>query len=261
MSPFLGGEKDLEKPEGLGYPSVLMKRICAALALVVAFVPLAARAQSSLVAQIAGDKVATEKLYFSLKLGLNFAYLCGSAEEAGRTGGFNVGLAASIRLSDRLSLGPEVTPFFRRGVAGIPFDTTGDPGLDTVFEDPETSSALALDYLDVPILLRYRLGRFNFGAGPYFGYLVSAKERFKAELESGETVRYTREVTDRYKKTDFGLVVEGAWTVAKPRRGLGLVLHGRYEHGLVDVLRTPGPSGALRNSVWHFYVSFPFVLR
>ena len=236
-----------------------MKRALTALALLVALAPLAARAQSSIVAQIAGDKAATEKLYFSLKFGLNFSYLTGSPEEAGRTGNFNAGLSATIRLNDKLSLVPEVTPFFRRGVSGIPFDTTGDPALDPAFEGPDVSSALALDYLDVPILLRYRLGRFHVGAGPYVSFLISAKESFRSELETGETVRYGREVTDQYNKTDFGLVVEGSWTVAKPRRGVGLVLHGRYEHGFVDVLKTAAPSGALRNSVWHFYVSFPFV--
>jgi hypothetical protein len=240
-----------------------MKRVCAALALAVAFLPLAARAQSSIVAQIAGDKAATEKLYFSLKFGVNFSHLTGSPfdpEEIGRTGNFNVGLTATIRLTDRLSLVPEVTPFFRRGVSGIPFDTTGDPALDPVFDSPETSSALALDYLDIPILLKYRWGRLTFGAGPYFSVLVSAKESFHTELETGEALRFAREVTDSYKKTDFGLAVEGAWTITKPRRGLGLVLHGRYEHGFAGVLRTPGPSGPMRNSVWHFYVSFPFVL-
>jgi hypothetical protein len=242
-----------------------MKRTWTALALAVALVPLAARAQSSIVAQIAGDKAATEKLYFSLKFGLNFSFLtgfAGDAEEAGRTGGFNVGLAASIRLTDRLSLGPEITPFFRRGVSGIPFDTTGDPALDAAFEGSETSSALALDYLDVPVLLRYRAGRFKFGAGPYFAYLIAAKESFRTEDETdgGPTLRFARKVTDLYKKTDFGLAAEASWTVTKPRRGLGLVLHGRYEHGFVDVLRAPGPSGPLRNSVWHFSMSFPFVL-
>jgi hypothetical protein len=240
-----------------------MKRIWAALALAVALLPLAARAQSSIVAQIAGDKAATEKLYFSLKFGVNFSHLTGSPidpEEIGRTGNFNVGLTATVRLTDKLSLVPEVTPFSRRGLSGIPLDTTGDPALDALFAAPGMSSALALDYLVAPVLLTYRLGRFSVGAGPCVGVLMSAKESFRTELETGEAVRFSRAVKDSYKKTDFGLVFEGAWTVTKPRRGLGLVLHGRYEHGFAGVLRTPGPSGPLRNSVWHFYVSFPFVL-
>jgi hypothetical protein len=236
-----------------------MKRTLAALALAVALVPLAARAQSSLVAQIAGDKAASEKLYFSLKFGLDFAYLVGAEEGTGRTGGFNIGLMATIRLSDRLSLVPEVMPFFRRGVSEPMIAWFEDPLSPEAPEVDESSSALALDYLDLPVLLKYRLGRFEIGAGPYLGLLISAKESLRLELVSGETVRYTREVSERYRKTDFGLAAEASWTITKPRRGLGLVLHGRYAHGLADVLRAGETGGPLRNSVWHVFVSFPFV--
>jgi hypothetical protein len=235
-----------------------MKRTFAALALLVALVPLPALAQSSIVAQIGGDSLATEKLYFSLKLGLDFSYLTGLAEPAGRSGGFNIGLSATIRLNDRLSLVPEITPYFRKGISEIPFTTTGDPALDASFAEL-TASDLALDYVEVPVLLKYRFGRIHLGAGPYVAFLVSAKERFRAEPEDGETVSYSRKVTELYNQTDFGFVAEASWTITKPRRGIGLILHGRYEQGLVDVLATPAPSGALRNSVWHFYVSFPFV--
>jgi Outer membrane protein beta-barrel domain len=236
-----------------------MKRTLAALALAVALVPSAARAQSSLVAQIAGDKAATEKLYFSLNFGLDFAYLVGSPENSGRTGGFNIGLAATIRLSDRLSLVPEITPFLRRGVSEPIVLWEEDPWGPLPPEGAEPSLALALDYLDVPVLLKYRLGRFEIGAGPYIGVLISAKRVLRFELESGETYRYSQEVSDRYKKTDFGLAAEASWTITKPRRGLGLVLHGRYAHGLADVMRAGETGGPLHNSVWRFFISFPFV--
>lgn len=235
-----------------------MKRTLTALSLLIALAPVPALAQSSIVAQIGGDTLATEKLYFSLKFGLDFSYLTGLPEPAERSGGFNVGLTATIRLGDRLSLVPEITPFYGKGIGGIAFTPTGDPALDAQFAEPAASD-LALVYLEVPVLLKYRFGRIQVGAGPYVAMLQSASERFRADLAEGEDVRYRREVTDLYSKTDFGLVAEASWTIAKPRRGVGLILHGRYEQGLVDVLKTPGPSGALRNSVWHFYVSFPFV--
>lgn len=218
-----------------------------------------ARAQSSLPAQIGGPTLATEKFYFSLKVGLDFSYLVGLPEPAQRSGGFNVGLTATIKLNDRLSIVPEITPFFRKGIAGIAFTPTGDPEIDADFAEP-TASELRLEYIDLPVLVTYRFGRINVGAGPYAGLLVSATERFRVDLESeGEALRYQRDVSDQYKSTDFGLIAEASWTVTKPRRGVGLVLGGRYAHGLTDVLATPSPSGALHNSVWHFYASFPFV--
>jgi len=242
-----------------------MKRIFAALVLVLLAAAGPAHAQSSIVAQIAGDKAASPKLYFSLKFGLNFAYLSGTPD-TGRTGGFNAGLTATIRLSDRLSLVPEITPFSSKGVSGIPLDTTGDAALDPFFADLK-SSELGLSYTDVPVLVVYRLGRIGLGAGPYAGLLSTARETFVAKgpgpvtggPETAPDLKYTRRVTPSYKSTDVGLVFEGSWTITKPRRGVGLVFHFRYQAGLVDVLRTPSPSGPLRNSVIQAYLSFPFV--
>ncbi len=234
-----------------------MKRTIVALALVIGLFPARALPQSSIISQIAGDKVATEKLYFSLKFGLNVAYLTGTAD-AGRTGGFNIGISATIRLTDRLSLAPEITPFSRKGVSNIPFGTSGDPALDAFFADP-ASAELDLRYIDMPVLVNYRLGRFQLGAGPFVSFLGDATERFRADLATGEKLRFAREVTGVYRKTDCGLVVEGAWTITKPRRGMGLVFHLRYQQGLTDVLRAASPSGAARNSVVQAYLSFPFV--
>lgn len=247
----------LEKAGTLGYPSVLMKRTVVALALLIGLTPLAARAQSSIISQIAGDKAATEDLYFSLKFGLNVSHLRGPAEAA-RTGGFNVGISAAIKLTPRLSLVPEITPFSRKGAEKIPFTPTGDPELDARFADP-TRSALALSYVDIPVLVKYRLGRFHLGAGPFVSFLVSATEHFLAELETGEELSYKRTVTERYKNEDFGLVFEASWTMTKPRRGVGLVFHLRYQAGFVSVLKDSGAAGGVRNSVIQAYLSFPFV--
>ena len=242
-----------------------MKRTVAALALVIGMLPAPVVSQSSIISQIAGDKVAVEKLFFSLKFGLNVAYLTGAGAVAERTGGFNVGISATIRLTDRLSLVPEITPFSRKGISNIPFGTTGDPALDAAFADP-ASSELALEYIDIPVLAKYRLGRFHLGAGPFMSFLSGATARFRADLASGQELRYTRDVSDRYKNTDYGLVVEASWTITKPRRGMGLIFHLRYQQGLADVFREYSgpldsflPPGPVRNSVIQAYLSFPFV--
>jgi len=242
-----------------------MKRTLAALALVIAMVPATALPQSSIVSQIAGDKAASESLYFSLSFGLNIAYLNGSGVD-GRTGGFNTGLSATIRLTDRLSVSPEVTLFSRKGISNIPFFTTGDDALDPYFADPDRAE-LALGYVDIPVIVKYRLGRFHLGAGPFVGLLGSATERFRAGLETGERLRFTRDVKAAYKSFDGGLVFEGSWTIAKPRRGMGLVFHFRYQAGLTNVRREYSgpldvivmPPGPVRNSVFQVFVSFPFV--
>lgn len=225
------------------------------LALLSGMAPALARAQSSVVSQIAGGAAATERFHFSLTFGLDVSYLAG-ATDVERSGGFGVGIAATIGLTDRLSIVPELSPLSRKGVATIPFVATGDPALDASFADPD-ASALALSYVDVPVLVKYRLGRFHLGAGPYLGFLTSASERFRVETGAGEVLRYRRDVTEGYAKTDYGLAFEASWTITKPRRGMGLIVHVRYEAGLADVVR--GSGGPLRNSVIRAYVSFPFV--
>ncbi len=214
-------------------------------------------AQSSLVSQIAGDKAATDRLSFGLKLGLSCGLLSG-VETGDRIGGFNFGLGATVRLSDRLALAPEITFFSRRGLTDIPFVTTGDPALDPYFAEPE-KSALVLDYLEVPVLAVYRLGRFRVGAGAFVGSLSSASERFLAELETGAEIKHSRDVAASYRKLNYGLVVEGAWIITKPRRGEGLVFHVRYMGGLADVVKDPAAAGPVRTTGLQIFLTFPFI--
>ncbi len=242
----------------MGYPTVIMKR-AAALFSVILLLPGLALAQSSLVSQIAGDKAATENLYFSLKFGLNCGTLKGVGEEAERLGGANIGLFATIRLSDKFSLVPEIDPLSRKGITNIPFLTTGDPELDPYF-DESAKSALVLSYVDVPVLLKYRLGgRVNLAAGPFVGFLTSATERFRSVSETGEELSFKQDVTGEYRDLDYGLVFEASVVVTRPRRGEGLVFHFRCQAGLADLLRDPAPSTPIRTSVVQIFVSFPFI--
>lgn len=236
-----------------------MKKAVAALALVATLLPVPAAAQSSLVSQIVGDQAATEKLYFSLKAGIGCTRLTGVGEERERLGGPNLGLFANIRIAGRLWLVPEVDPVSRRGLTNIPFRPTGDPALDPYF-DPPDKSALVLNYVDVPLLVRYGLsGRIHVAAGPFVGFLLSASERFRSETETGAAVSYKTEVTEAYRPKDFGFVVEASVVVTKPHRGTGLVFHVRYQGGLTDIVKDPGASGAVRTSVLQIFVSFPFI--
>jgi hypothetical protein len=235
-----------------------MKRAAVLLSMVLLSFGLA-RAQSSLVSQIAGDKAATDKLYFSLKFGMSCGTLMGVNKELERLGGANIGLFATIRLSDKFSLVPEVDPVSRKGITNIPLLTTGDPELDLYF-DPPDKSALVLNYVDIPVLLKYRLGgRVNLAAGPFVGFMMSATESFRAELETGEELSFKQDVTPDYAALDYGLVFEASVVVTKPRRGEGLVFHVRYQAGLADVLKDPAAAVAIRTSVIQVFFSFPFI--
>jgi hypothetical protein len=215
------------------------------------------RAQSSIVGQIAGDKAASDRLYFGLKFGVSCSQLKGLGY-GDRLGGFNLGLMATVRLTDKIFLSPEITLFSRKGATEIPFVLTGDPALDPYFADP-VKSALVLDYLEIPVRVMYRLGRFELGAGPFVGFLQKAGERFRAELGTGEELLHVRDVTAEYRNLNYGFVLEAAWIITKPRGGEGLVFHIRYQGGLADIVKDPAAPGSVRTSGLQVFLSFPFI--
>ena len=214
-------------------------------------------AQSSIVSQIAGDKAASDRLYFGLKFGLSCSQLRGLGY-GDRLGAFDFGLTATIKLGRKLFLSPELTLFSRKGATEIPFVTTGDPALDPYFADP-TRSAIVLDSLEIPVRVMYRLGRFELGAGPFVGFLSSASERFRAELGTGGELLHVRDVTEDYRKLNYGLVLEAAWIITTPRGGEGLVLHIRYQGGLADIVKDPAVAGSVRTAGLQVFLSFPFI--
>ncbi len=236
-----------------------MKRGAFALALTLALLAGSGPvlAQSSIVSQIAGDKAASDRLYFGLKFGMSCSQLKGLGY-GDRLGAFDFGLAATVKLGERLFLSPEVTLFSRKGATEIPFVTTGDPALDPYFADP-TKSAIVLGSLEIPVRVMYRLGRFELGAGPFVGFLDSASERFRAELGTGEDLLHVRDVTEDYRKLNYGLVLEAAWIITMPRGGEGLVLHIRYQGGLADIIKDPAVAGSVRTSGLQVFLSFPFI--
>jgi len=214
-------------------------------------------AQSSIVSQIAGDKAASDKLNFGLKFGVSCSQLKGLGY-GDRLGAFDFGLAATIKLGRKLFLSPELTLFSRKGATEIPFVTTGDPALDPYFADPK-KSAIVLDGQEIPVLVMYRLGRFELGAGPFVGFLDSASERFRTELGTGEELLHARDVTEAYRTFNYGLVFEAAWIITMPRGGEGLVLHIRYQGGLADIVKDPAVAGSVRTAGLQVFFSFPFI--
>jgi hypothetical protein len=236
-----------------------MKKAAAALGLLLVLGILAGPvlAQSSIVGQIAGDKAASDKLNFGLKFGVSCSQLRGLGY-GDRLGGFMLGLLANIKLADKLTLAPELTLFSRKGLTEIPFITTGDPALDPYFAEP-TKSALVLDYVEIPVRVMARLGRFELGGGPFAGFLSGASERFRAETATGEELLRTRDVTAAYANLNYGFVLEAAWIITKPRGGEGLVFHIRYQAGLADIVKDPAVPGAVRTSGLQVFLSFPFI--
>jgi opacity protein-like surface antigen len=126
----------------------------------------------------------------------------GVTEKSDTKFGFELGGILEYSFSESLSLQPELL-FVNNG--GI-----------FKYEDKET---ISLSQLQVPIYLKYKMGseslKFYGAAGPYFGYLFSAKSKMEGisdNLFEGE---------EAMKHLDFGIGV-----------GLGLELSNKYLVGV-----------------------------
>jgi hypothetical protein len=162
-----------------------MKKTLITLILVLFLAPLV-RGQAALLVLLLGDKVASEKFYFSIKLGANGTNLSGM-DATNTRWGFNFGLLANIKLSEKFSLVPEFSPLSPKGARNIPLITTGDPNLDALLPN-SSSTKRALNYIDIVLLGKYHFNdRISIGAGPYMGILTEATDIFKATVfEEGD---------------------------------------------------------------------------
>lgn len=205
-----------------------------------------------------GEDVASENFYFSLKLGSNLSNLSG-IDGTKNALGFNFGLMAGIRLSERLYLVPEFMPLSPKGAKNISFRSTGDASLDQLMQ-PTTSSAMQMNYIDIPIVAKYYLTKeLGLEAGPQVGILTSATEVFRGKVKEDNDLTYENNVKSNLNALDVGVVVGLTYSLWDARGGKGLFVHARYAYGVMDIVKD-NPGDAIKNSVFQFSVSFPFII-
>ena len=150
---------------------------------------------------------------FGIRGGANFFNFGGSdVSENDYTNrvGFHAGIYATILPEGPVSVEPGV--FY--SVKG----SQNDDGLD---------SRAVLDYVDVPVLLRFRIGEgFNLFAGPQISFLTNSK--FEGEF-GGSTLSFD---TDEIKSTDAGLVFGLGYNLPQ-----GFNVQGSYDYGLTPIFK------------------------
>jgi hypothetical protein len=195
--------------------------------------------------------------YFSLKLGTNLANLSG-IDNTGMNTGFNFGLMANIKLKDKFYLIPEFMPLSPKGAEDIPLRATGDPGLDTLLQNP-TATARELNYIDIPVVAKYYLHpKLSLGAGPQISILTGAVAKFQSSVEEDNDLTFEDNIKSRLNSVDFGMVFDLTYSLWQARKGKGLNIHARYALGLTDTIKD-NPGDAIKNSAIQLSVSLPFI--
>ncbi len=163
---------------------------------------------------------------FGIKGGVNFSSLTASGGgysiNSGNVTSFHVGGVADISLSDVLSVQP-----------GVLYSNKG-------------ASGSTLGYIEVPVNLIYSSGsgsgKFFFGAGPYFGYGVSASNGNK--FGSG---------TNDVANPDFGINI-----LAGYRLESGLAFNVNYGYGLANLNNDKSSGYTVKNSVTSISIGYFF---
>ena len=188
----------------------------------------------------AQDEVkATSEVKFGAKGGINLANIVGDdAGDANMFVGFNAGFFVEIPVTDKLIFQPEIL-----------YSAQGSKS-EGIIDGYNVDATLKFNYINIPLMFKYQVAdKFSLEAGPYVGFLVSAK--VKAEVSGFGSA--TEDAKDLFKSTDFGL-------------GLGMnyefsdviFANARYQAGLTEIGDSEAGGNSVKNSVFQIGLGFRF---
>lgn len=180
---------------------------------------------------------------FGVKGGMNVSSLSkdeGLDDQKSKIG-FNAGVFANIPIAESFSVQPEVL-----------YSQYGEKS-EYRLGNTNYSASTKLDYIAVPVMFQYNLiPNLYVEAGPEFGFLVSAKNKFKNE-STGQS-----STTDNYKDNlstfNFGIGLGAGYYFTD---NFGIT--ARYVAGITDVAKDrPNGSDATRNNTFQVGLAYKF---
>jgi hypothetical protein len=213
--------------------------ILAGLALLLLGAPASAQV---LIGYLFGEKLSTPTFNMGFEVGANFSNLDGFTE-ADRMNRPVFGLFADWRFSENVHLGGAILPFAGRGAQNLAPLPTGDPAFDQ--QTPGSRMKRSLDYVEIPVLLKWAPRReegLRIGAGPSFGIVTGATDRYDVVSPAGMRYVLERDIGGQLPTLDFGLSFEAEWRFPL------LAIAARYTEGLTD-MRQDGSADAIHTRV------------
>lgn len=181
---------------------------------------------------------------FGIKGGMNVSSLSkdGALEDQGSKIGFNAGVFATIPVAESFSIQPEVL-----------YTQYGDK-YDEVVLGNRYSRARHLDYVAVPVMFQYNfVPNFYVEAGPEFGLLVNAKNKFKNETNN-DVITESGDYKDDLNSFNLGIGLGAGYYFTD---NIGIT--ARYVAGVTDVAKDrPNGSDAIRNNTFQVGLAYKF---
>ncbi|MCX6264326.1 MAG: outer membrane beta-barrel protein [Bacteroidetes bacterium] len=209
-------------------------------------------AQAALIVLLVGDKVATEKFHLSVDAGLNIASLPGLKNQQA-THGLYFGLGTFIKLNEKWALTPEFKPLSPRGANQVV------PLRDYATSLSSATYRFELNYIDVPILVQYKLSEKLFAsAGPQISFLTSATQIASGNIPAGTTVEIKEKMKSNFSATYFSFPIEAGYHISDARKGKGMDVKIRYAIGVSNMIAASN-YGSSNGSTFQVFLSFPFI--
>ena len=197
----------------------------------------------------------TNKLSGGVEGGLGFRSLSGNEIANTKTKadlGYIFGVSGQYSFSQNYSL--KAGLYFQRKGAQANTNNTDSLG------NPIGTTAVKINfnYLTLPVLFKSTFGsnvKFFVNAGPYVGFLLSAKDEIPAfENEPANTID-TKDITE---SIDFGLT-GGIGIIIPAGKKIGISLEIRDDLGLVNISKAPvNNDGSLKNNTLNFIAGIVF---
>jgi hypothetical protein len=169
-------------------------------------------------------------MQLGVKGGVNFTTVVNTS---GFRANFNAGIADNIILRKEFSVQTELV---YSGQGSAPALTGGN-----------ASSNLHLDYLNIPVLLKYKShSGFIAETGPQLGFLLSAREKYGSENADQKS---------RFTATDFSWAI-GLGYLSK----FNLGIDARFNVGISNINKDPDNSVTYHNEVFQLDLLYYFKL-
>lgn len=187
---------------------------------------------------------------FGVKGGMNVSSLSNDAglSDSKSKIGFNAGVFMNAPIAENFSIQPEVL-----------YNNLGSKVTQNVNLGQNSYSAessLHLDYIAVPVMFQYNATpEFYLEAGPEFGFLVSARNKFKSSTNgNANDSQVTHLDTDDFNTFNFGVGLGAGYWIT-PKFGI----NARYVAGFTDVAKDrPSGSDAVKNNNFQVGLAYKF---
>lgn len=188
-----------------------------------------------------------QKAEFGIKGGLNISNFSGDTGgiDFKSSVGFNVGAFAAIKLSEKITLQPELL-YSLQGAKAVNVEAQNGGLLYT------GDIKFNLSYINIPLMVKYYVAdKFNLEVGPQIGFLTSAKTSTKLD---GFSQTVNQDIKDSFESLDFGLNFGVGYDFTK-----NIFAGIRYNLGLANIAKTqPGDNSKIHNSVFSLSLGYKF---